>query len=140
MFFKAIFQIAIGVLLLSTVSIAADLVVITHLDNTDISINKRQLQHIFMGRRQVFSNGKQALPIDQINLRAKFYKALTGRSIAQINAYWARLRFSGRTLPPRQLSDDQSIIELVVQNPFAIAYIMKENVDETRMRVLLILE
>ena len=126
-------------LLLSTHAIA-EIVVIGNLQNSQQQLTVLQVQDIFMGRTRAFPGGKPAYPFDQTNLRAEFYLQLTHRPIAQIDAYWARLMFSGQTSPPTKLSDDQKVISIVQHHESAIGYINKENADELTIRILLILE
>ena len=118
----------------------AEIVVIGNIQNSQQQLTALQVQDIYMGRTRTFPDGKLAYPFDQADLRGEFYIKLTQRPVAQINAYWARLMFSGRTSPPTKLPDDQSIIEIVKKHEDAIGYINKENVDEQTMRILLILE
>ena len=126
-------------MLLSTHT-AAEIVVIGNLQNSHQELTILQVQDIYMGRTRAFPDGKLAYPFDQTDLRPEFYLKLTQRPVAQINAYWARLMFSGQTSPPTKLPDDQSIIKIVQEHEGAIGYIDKENVDESTMRILLILE
>ena len=133
------FIISLLLLLLSTHTVA-EIVVIGNIKNSQQELTALQVQDIYMGRTRAFPDGKIAYPFDQKNLRGEFYLKLTQRPVAQINAYWARLMFSGQTSPPTKLPDDQSIIKIVQQHESAIGYINKENVDEQTMRILLVLE
>ena len=72
-------------------------------------------------------------------LRELFYRRLVGRDIAEINAYWARLQFSGRTQPPLRVVDAAAATAVVVRDPDAIAFIEGAALD-ARTRVLLRLE
>jgi len=128
------------ILLLLSANSVAEIVVIGNIQNNQQELTALQVQDIYMGRTRAFPDGKLAYPFDQTNLRGEFYLKLTQRPVAQINAYWARLMFSGQTSPPTKLPDDQSIIEIVKKHEGAIGYINKENVDEQTMRILLILE
>ena len=119
--------------------IAAEIVIIGNIQNTQQQLTQLQVQDIFMGRTRAFPGGKFALPFDQLDLREEFYQKLTDRPIAQINAYWARLMFSGQTSPPTKLPDDQSMIKMVQENEGAIGYIDKINADEQIVRILLLL-
>lgn len=93
-----------------------------------------------MGRVRTFPNGKFALPMDQSSfLRAEFYEKLTGRPVEQINAYWARIMFTGQASPPQQLPSDDAVIQTVRENEGAIGYINKTSADKT-VRVLLQLD
>ena len=120
-------------------SAQAELVVITHITNNLNNLTAKQVQDIFMGRTRLFPNGKFALPIDQSSpLRAEFYQKLTARPVEQINAYWARIMFTGQASPPQQLPDDKAVLQTVRENEGAIGYIDKTRVDNT-VRVLLLL-
>jgi ABC-type phosphate transport system substrate-binding protein len=127
------------ILLLSTQSVA-DIAIIANLQNSQHQLSALQVQDIFTGRTRSFPNGQFAITFDQQALRNDFYQKLTGRPIAQINAYWARLMFSGQTSPPTKLADDQSIIKVVQENAGAIGYIDSKNVDAQSVRILLILK
>lgn len=118
----------------------AEIVVIGNLQNSQEKLTTIQVQNIFMGRTRAFPDGISALPIDQLNLRAEFYQKLTQRPISQINAYWARLMFSGLTSPPVKAPNDQSVINMILENKGAIGYIDKINADTQSMRILLVLE
>ena len=87
------------------------IVVVTSQKNEVQSLDKKGLIDIFMGKYSAFPNGEQATPIDvelDANLKAQFYEALVGLPLARVNAYWSRLKFSGRVKPPatEQTIDD----------------------------------
>lgn len=124
-------------LVIFTPSAKAELVVIAHLKNNIDSLSAKQVQDIFLGRTHIFPNGRFALPIDQSSsLRAEFYQKLTARPVEQINAYWARILFTGQASPPQQLPDDEAVLQTVRDNEGAIGYIDKTRVNNT-IRVLL---
>lgn len=56
-----------------------------------------------MGRYLTFPDGETSKPIDlpaQSTLKNDFYLKLVNKDEQKINAYWARLLFSGRANPP----------------------------------------
>lgn len=117
----------------------AELVVIVHIKNNIDSLTAKQVQEIFLGHTRIFPNGKFALPIDQSSrVRTEFYEKLTARPIEQINAYWARIMFTGQASPPQQLPDDAAVLQTVRENEGAIGYIDKTRMDRT-VRALLLL-
>jgi hypothetical protein len=94
------------------------------------TLNRQQVMSLFLGRARSFPNGHGAKPFDyQIGskLRMSFFEWLTGKSIADIDAYWARLRYSGRTSPPRVINDSAKTLAVVSQNQQAIAYIRQQD-------------
>ncbi len=118
----------------------AEIAVITNVQNNQVPLTRLQVQDIFMGRMRAFPNGQFATTYDQTTLRDDFYQQLTQRPIAQINAYWARLMFSGQTSPPIKLTDDQSVIKAIQENIGAIGYINKKNASHQAIRILFILK
>ncbi|MFC5080480.1 hypothetical protein VTH8203_03208 [Vibrio thalassae] len=45
--------------------------------------------------------------------RSEFYQSLLGKDVAQMNAYWASLSFSGKARPPKEM-DSASVSSLVI--------------------------
>jgi hypothetical protein len=126
-------SILVVILMLATCRPArAETVVIVNPGNPVASLSRDQVVDIYLGRQLNFSNGNTALPIDlppDAALRSGFYRGLVGKSVAQINAYWARLLFTGRATPPRVLSGVPAILKSVRENRDAIAYVNSDDVD-----------
>lgn len=126
-------------LLFAAASVQAEVAVIVHPKNALDALTPQQVQDIFLGRARTFPNDRYALPIDQAStLRTDFYRRLTQRSIEQINAYWARIVFTGQASPPLQVPDDAAVLKTVRENEGAIGYIDREHVDAS-VRVVLVL-
>lgn len=110
-------------------AIRAEIVVIVNASNSITALEHKQIVDLFMGRVSSFPNKQPAQPLDLkagTPLRAVFYKTLTGKSEAQVDAYWATLIFAGRMSPPKQFSDDQALIQEVAKEPAAIAYVTRQ--------------
>jgi ABC-type phosphate transport system substrate-binding protein len=89
------------------------------------SLTTEQVEDIFMGRSRSFPNGKPAQALDQSGaVRRDFYQRLLDRSIEQIDAYWARIVFTGKESPPKQLPDNQTVLNEVKRNESAIGYVL----------------
>ncbi|MBQ4844036.1 MULTISPECIES: hypothetical protein [unclassified Pseudoalteromonas] len=103
-----------------------DLVVIVHKDNPVNSLTHKAVVDMFMGKYLAFPNGVIALTCDykkESQIRSSFLSAITGRPISQINAYWSRVRFSGKASPPQIFDDVVSILDKVANTSNAIAYV-----------------
>jgi hypothetical protein len=132
-------KLALALLLFLHTAANADVAVIVNVRNSLEGMNSKQVQDIFMGRTRSFANDRVALPIDQSSpLRAEFYQRLTGRSLEQINAYWARILFTGQASPPLQVPDDAAMLKTIRDNEGAIGYVDKAHLDSS-VRLLLIL-
>lgn len=124
-------------LLLATQGAAAEeLVLIVHRDSGISTLSREQASHLFLGRVKMLPSGGRANVVEVEPLRASFYRRLLGREIAEINAYWARLQFSGRTQPPLRVSDSAAAVARVAEDPQAIAFVDAVP-EDPRARVVL---
>ncbi|MGZ0018926.1 hypothetical protein [Nitrosomonas sp. wSCUT-2] len=123
----------IVLLLLISTQTRADIVVVVHPSSRLKHLTQQQVIDIYMGRIHSVGDIDPVIPYDQpqdSEIREDFYQFLMGRPIAFINAYWARLLFTGRASPPRQVTDNMSIIDIVEKNPNAIGYINERNLND----------
>lgn len=119
----------IAIALLSQLA-GADILLIVNAKNSLNQLEKKQVVDLYMGRVSVFPNQQPAQIFDMREgsaLRENFYKLLTGKSEAQIDAYWATLLFAGKMSPPKQISREQDVIDIIKNNPAGIAYVRKQN-------------
>lgn len=137
--FWAMFCFVVASLVLAGGVWASGLVVIVNPESGLEKLSRDEVVQYFMGRMKRMPNGAPVVTIDVQSLRSSFYQSLLGKDLAEVNAYWARLKFSGQTHPPMLLGNDASAIERVASNPDAIAYIRETQVDR-RVRVVLKLE
>jgi ABC-type phosphate transport system substrate-binding protein len=115
--------------------------VIVHPDVQLNNISPAQAENIFLGRTKNLPNGKLVIPIDQASdsaTRLEFYKKLVNKNQNQLNAYWARQVFTGKSQPPNQVRNNQEVKLLVADNPSMIGYINSENVDSSVKAILII--
>ena len=114
------------------------IVVVTNLNNNVQALDKKGLINLFMGKYSAFPNGQQATPIDvelDEKLKAQFYEALVGLPLARINAYWSRLKFSGRVKPPAIEQTVDAVRQRLEDDESALAYIYESNVTD-KMKVV----
>ena len=114
--------------LICSLNARADLLLIVNADNPVASLERKQVVDIYMGRDSSFPNQHPAhtLDVESGDLRAEFYKTLTGKTEAQVDAYWATLIFAGRMSPPQKLSDEAAVIKAVKSNRDAIGYVSRQ--------------
>jgi ABC-type phosphate transport system substrate-binding protein len=126
-------------LCLSCASARADALVVVASPRCGIErLTQDDVVNIFLGRYRRLSSGVTAEPVDQAQdseIRSRFYRLLVNKSPAEINAYWSRLLFSGKTRPPQILQSAEEILDFVTARPGAMAYLPLAQVD-SRVRVL----
>ncbi len=117
----------------------AEVSVVVHPTTDMNNISQAQASNIFLGKTKTLPNGKLVIPIDQeraSDVRNEFYRKLVNKNQNQLNAYWARQVFTGKSQPPNQVSNDNEVKLLVADNPSMIGYINSSAVDAS-VKVLL---
>jgi ABC-type phosphate transport system substrate-binding protein len=117
----------------------AEVVVVVSPQNPLVSLTQTEIADIFLGRTGSFSNGRDALPIDQspdMLAYAEFYTRIAGKSPAQLRAYWSKLIFTGRGQPPREVSGGAEVKRVIASNRNAVGYMDKSDVDASVKVVL----
>lgn len=121
--------------------VRAELVLVANLQLEEDSISREEAINIYMGRLRRFPSGAAAQPLDlPANSAEKglFYRLLVNKDLSDIDAYWARLVFSGRASPPRAAANPQEVIARVVADRNTIGYIDSSHLDE-QVKVILTL-
>lgn len=120
----------------------ADVYIIASTRNPLTEVSTRDLQNLYMGRKRSLGNMDATQPVDlpvPAPARNAFYKAITGMGPAQVSSYWARLMFTGQTLPPIVTANEQTLVAHLLQEPTAIGYASAPPKDE-RLKVLAVLK
>jgi ABC-type phosphate transport system substrate-binding protein len=113
---------------------SADVVAVVSAKSAVQSLTSDQLADIFLGRVSRFPNGLLALPIDLRDgspERDRFYAKVTGKTPAQVKAYWSKIIFTGRGQPPKAVASDLDVKKFVAANVGAIGYIDTALLDDT---------
>jgi ABC-type phosphate transport system substrate-binding protein len=130
---------ALGLLLVPQAVRAQTIVVIVNPSIGVQHLSRHEALDIFLGRYRTFPSGASALPIDlDINCteRRQFYLMLAHKDSSDMSSYWARLTFSGKISPPFSVADARIAVDIVANNPNAIAYVDRAAVDN-RVRIAL---
>ena len=117
----------------------ADTAVIVHKSN-DAEMSLLDVKKLFLGKQKNFPNGQTAKPLDlprEHALRISFLNEVLGKRESSLNAYWARMIFSSKGVPPRVYPSEEAVLVEVANNQQAIAYIDAAKVND-EVRVLLI--
>ena len=136
---------------LNSTLIAASLIGFASIANAEIAIIVNQdadisratqsdVAQLFLGKRNEI-DGEVARPIDQEEgsaTRTEFYQKVIGKSGAQLNAYWSRLIFTGKGMPPDKVLDDAEVIEMVSDESDLVGYVNPSAVDES-VKVILVI-
>lgn len=122
------------VLALAAMPTMADVVAVVSSKSAVTTLSRTQITDIFLGKTAHFPDGSLAVPIDQTEgeaVRDEFYSNFTGKSVAQIKAYWSKIIFTGRGQPPKAAANSLAVKKLIDGNPAAIGYIDAKLLDDT---------
>ncbi|WP_342595326.1 hypothetical protein AAGT95_01775 [Salinicola lusitanus] len=126
--------------LVVAVPVSADIAVVVNAGSGIERLTQSDVVNIFMGRYRKLPTGNVALPVDSTTLKARFYRALVNKDLAEINSYWARLVFSGEASPPQQIATIDDVHQLVTQNMNALSYVDGGQVPDDMHVVLMLSE
>lgn len=107
------------------IPINAEVMIVVHPSNAN-SLDQQKVVRLFTGKSKTFPDGSQAIPINQSESTAtteEFNAKVLGRSSSQLKSYWSKLVFTGKGTPPKEVSSDQEVIDLVAANPNVIGYV-----------------
>lgn len=113
-------------------AVRAEVVPVVSAKSPVTALSSVQLVDIFLGKESRFPNGEPAMPIDLSEgseARDEFYTRFAGRSHAELKSYWSKLIFTGRAQPPRQAGSVEKLRKALSENPHAIGYMRRHEVD-----------
>ncbi|MDO6497490.1 phosphate ABC transporter substrate-binding protein [Photobacterium sanguinicancri] len=85
--------------------------------------------------KKVYLGKAKSLNIDAIDLddgqplKSEFHAKVTGKTEAQLQAYWAKKVFTGKGQPPKAVSSSAIVKNTVASTANAIGYIDESEVD-----------
>jgi ABC-type phosphate transport system substrate-binding protein len=113
---------------------SAEVVAVVAAKNPVSILTKNQIEDIFLGKMTRFPDGRQVLPVDQVEnspARNAFYLKFADKTPAQIKAFWSKIIFTGRGQPPPDVSNGTEVKKFIAKHPAAIGYIERKLVDDS---------
>ena len=105
---------------------AADFVVVVNAGNSQSALPAAEISKLFLHRITLWSSSERVMPVDLAEdspVRASFSRAVHERSTAAVKAYWQKMIFSGRDVPPPEKGSAAEVLAYVRANPGAIGYV-----------------
>ena len=103
----------------------AEVEVIVHPSNA-AALDKDSIQRIYLGKTRAFPGGGEAVAIslkEGSGPEGEFTKNVLGKSAKQLKAYWAKMVFTGKGTPPRQIDSADEMVKLISANPNLIGFV-----------------
>jgi ABC-type phosphate transport system substrate-binding protein len=102
------------------------LAVVVNRANPVNELSRSELIDLFMGKYVAFPNDVRAIPVELNNdhkIKVEFYQNLVGMPLSRVNAYWSRLRFTGRKRTAVFKPNESDLIAFIIANEQAIGYV-----------------
>lgn len=111
----------------------ADVVIVVNPDNKIAALTLNQVRDIFLGQSTEFPNGDLAIPADLPDSPARdaFYLKYAEKSPQQMRAYWLKVLYTGKGVPPQKTPTVEALKKLITKNQGVIGYIEQKDVDNT---------
>ncbi|CBL45279.1 Conserved hypothetical protein [gamma proteobacterium HdN1] len=103
----------------------AEIAVIVNLANQS-NITTEDVQKIYLAKTKTFPGGGKIVALDQTEgaaPRMEFVSKIIKKDEAQMKAYWSRLIFTGKGVPPKVMASDAEVVEAVASNTSAIGFV-----------------
>lgn len=113
----------------NTEAVTSDFLVIVNPQNPTSTVSKSKVSQILLKKTSRWDDDTPAAPVDldsRSPIRETFSRDVHGRSVASIKSYWQRQIFSGKSVPPPEVSTDADVVQFVANNPGAIGYVSAE--------------
>ncbi|MCG8671054.1 MAG: phosphate ABC transporter substrate-binding protein [Pseudomonadales bacterium] len=118
----------------------AEIAIIVNPDSGMTKASIADVRQLFLGKRNEIDK-QPARALDQMegsSVREEFYSKVVNKTGAQLNAYWSRLIFTGKGMPPDKVDDDAEVVEAVADEEDLVGYVTLSAVDES-VRVILVI-
>jgi hypothetical protein len=90
------------------------------------SVDREFATQSFLKKVVTWDHGGVIRPVDlsiDSPVRRKFSEEVLGRSVSAVRSYWLQIVFSGRGVPPPELTSDDDVIRFVLREPGAMGYV-----------------
>ena len=132
------FALVVGLMFFLSVKSHADIAVIVSQNSSINSATIKEISALFLAKTNRLK-GTSLHPIDLIqdgSIRNTFYRSVTKKSPMQMKAYWSRLIFTGKGIPPSTVESAEDVIDIIIEEPNHIGYINTKDVSSD-VKVLL---
>jgi ABC-type phosphate transport system substrate-binding protein len=100
--------------------------VIVNAKNHVTRLDRRFVSEAFLKKRTHWDEDLAIQPVDlgqRSAERDKFSRDVLERDVASVRRYWAQQVFSGRGVPPPEVSNDADVVKYVASHPGGIGYV-----------------
>jgi hypothetical protein len=109
-------------ILVMYIGVAEAIVVVANTQGKSISLSPQQVRHLFMGVSIPYDFKAIALPPENLT-RVLFNTKVVGLTESRIQSYWAQMRFTGRKIAPKEVDNENLVLEYLKKNEMSVGYL-----------------
>jgi len=112
-------------LILFSVSSLAEVSVIVNSANTEV-FDAQKIKRIYLGKIKALSNGNKVNVLtlkDDVPGTEVFRQNALKKSNSQFKSYWSKLAFTGKGIPPKEVSSSADMINAVKSDALSIGFV-----------------
>ena len=116
--------------------------VIVHASNPVTELSRSEVSRLFLRQVTRWEHGHRVLPVNLVDdspLRQSFAKRINNKSLSAEKAYWQRRIFTGRGVPPVEVTGEDEVLAYVERNSGAIGYV-STSADVSGVRTVAIVD
>jgi len=99
---------------------------VVHPSNGAREVDRSFVAQAFLKKITHWPNGDTIEPVDldqRSPVRRRWSDEVLNRSVEAVKSYWQQMIFSGRALPPPEVTNDQQVIDFVLHRAGGIGYV-----------------
>ena len=111
----------------------AEILIIANKASKISQLNNTQAQKLWLGEIHKLPGVGRIKVLDQLSkseIKEEFYEKVIEKSLSELKVHWAKIIFTGKAVPPKTLSSDKKVIELVSKNKNMLGYIDSKDVTD----------
>ncbi|WP_246604313.1 hypothetical protein [Alteromonas lipotrueae] len=95
--------------------------VVANLGEPSLQLSKSEIRNVFMGGA---TNGLSPVEFEPGSyIRKVFNTRVIGLPEARIQSFWAQMRFSGRSIPPSNVSNIEEMVTFLIEHKLSVGYL-----------------
>lgn len=126
LFLPAVLALACCLLAVGGAGAAEPFVVIVNAANPAAAMSGEELSNFFLKKTPRWPQGEEVMPVDLpegSGVRESFSRQVHQKSTAAVKAYWQKMIFSGREVPPPEKASSAEIVAYVRAHRGAVGYV-----------------
>lgn len=114
-----------------------DFIIVVHKDNPVKELPAAQVKNIFLGKERFWADGSAITLIMNKNddIHESFTRTMLQKSPAQLSVYWKKILYSGASMLPLAVKDDEAVKSYMSQHKNTISYIDADSLDKQVRKV-----